>query len=152
MSTRSKRILIAVDGSDQAFEAVRYVAEMLNPDETKVVLFNVFSRLPENFFDVVDSPMIRQRLKEVRAWATQMKQAVDDFMGRATKLLEDHEFKGVEAIIQDRREGIARDIITKARESFDVVATGRRGMSELQDLALGSIATKLIGRLMKTPL
>ena len=54
--------------------------------------------------------------------------------------------------IQDRKEGIARDIIREARNGYDAVVTRRRGTTALRRVVLGSVATKLIAKLTFLPL
>jgi len=49
--------------------------------------------------------------------------------------------------IQDRKKGIARDIIREARNGYDAVVTRRRGMTGLRRIVLGSVATKLVEKL-----
>jgi len=54
-----RKILLAVDGSDQAFEAVRYVSRLFPPNRMEVVLFNVMTKVPESFWDVEKEPAFR---------------------------------------------------------------------------------------------
>ena len=49
MGKYKRRILLAVDGSDQAFEAVRYTSQLFPPNRLEVVLFHVMSKIPESF-------------------------------------------------------------------------------------------------------
>ncbi|MBI4775575.1 MAG: universal stress protein, partial [Deltaproteobacteria bacterium] len=57
MGNGQKRILVGVDGSEQAFEAVRYVAGMCSHGGVEIVLMNVMSEVPVMFYDldVVDN-------------------------------------------------------------------------------------------------
>ena len=52
MGKYKHRILLAVDGSDQAFETVRYVSRLFPPNRMVVVLFHVTSKIPESFWDI----------------------------------------------------------------------------------------------------
>jgi nucleotide-binding universal stress UspA family protein len=54
--------------------------------------------------------------------------------------------------IQERKVGIARDIIHESQKDYDGVVVGRWGISMLKDFLWGSIANKLIGRLINIPL
>ena len=56
MSSNRKKILLAVDGSNQSLEAVRYVSENFSPQEIKVVLLHVLSKKPEVFYDLEKVP------------------------------------------------------------------------------------------------
>ena len=57
-----KKILLAVDGSDQAFEAVRYVSRLLPPNRMEVVLFHVMTKVPESFWDIEKEPTFRDNV------------------------------------------------------------------------------------------
>jgi nucleotide-binding universal stress UspA family protein len=54
--------------------------------------------------------------------------------------------------IQNRKKGIARDIIREARNGYDAVVTRRRGMTGLRRIVLGSVATKLLAQITFVPL
>jgi len=149
-----RRLLIAVDGSEQSFEAVRYASQVLPPGKMKVVLFHVQSKIPESFWDIEKDPSFRHRLAPVAAWAMQQEKAMEEFMERSRQLFVD---RGVpeEAVtikIQERQVGIARDIAREAQKDYDAVVVGRWGVSKLKDLVWGSIANKLVGHLVQNPL
>jgi nucleotide-binding universal stress UspA family protein len=153
MGKHKGKILLAVDGSDQAFEAVRYVSQLFPPKGVEVVLFHALSKVPEGFWDVEKSPAFRQKLSSVAAWATREKTIIQEFMERARQLFLDRgvpEDK-VSVKIQEREKGIARDIITESQRGYDAVVLGRLGKSHLRDLVWGSVANKLIGRLTHVP-
>jgi nucleotide-binding universal stress UspA family protein len=54
--------------------------------------------------------------------------------------------------IQNRKKGIARDIIREARNGYLAVVTRRRGLTGLRRIVLGSVATKLVEKLTFIPL
>ena len=54
--------------------------------------------------------------------------------------------------MQERKKGIARDIITESQRGYDSVVVGRLGKSHLKDLVWGNVANKLIGRLTYLPI
>jgi len=147
------RILLAVDGSDQAFEAVRYVSQLFPPKRMEVVLFHVATKVPEGFWDVEKSPAFKHKLSSAAAWATQEQTQVQEFMDRARQLFLDRGFPEdkVSVKIQERKKGIARDVITESKRGYDAVVVGRLGKSQLKDLVWGSVADKLIGRLTHVP-
>jgi nucleotide-binding universal stress UspA family protein len=149
-----KKILLAVDGSEQAFEAVRYVSRLLPPNRMEVVLFHVMTKVPESFWDIEKEPTLRQKIGETGAWESRQNKEIQEFMGRARCLFLDKNVPehAVEIKIQERKVGIARDIIHESQKDYDGVVVGRWGMSMLKDFLWGSIANKLIGRLMHIPL
>ena len=73
MSKYKRKILLAVDGSDQALDAVRYVSQLFPPNRMTVVLFHVMNEIPESYWDIKKNPAFRHKLAHVAAWATQQK-------------------------------------------------------------------------------
>ncbi len=153
MGKHKGKILLAVDGSDQAFEAVRYVSQLFPPKRMEVVLFHALSKLPEGFWDVEKSPAFKHKLSSAAAWATREKTVIHEFMERARQLFLDQGFPEDKVIvkIEERKKGVARDIITESQRVYDAVVVGRLGKSQLKDLVWGSVADKLIGRLTHVP-
>jgi nucleotide-binding universal stress UspA family protein len=149
-----RRILLAVDGSEQAFEAVRYVSRLLPPNRMEVVLFHVMTKVPESFWDMEKEPTLRQKIGDTGAWESQQKKQIQEFMERSRCLFLDKNVPedAVGIKIQERKVGIARDIIHESQKNYDGVVVGRWGMSMLKDFLWGSIANKLLGRLTHVPL
>ena len=52
MATSKRKFLLAVDGSNQAFEAVRYASQLFSSERMEVVLFHVLTKFPESFWDI----------------------------------------------------------------------------------------------------
>jgi nucleotide-binding universal stress UspA family protein len=154
MGQYKRRILLAVDGSDQAFEAVRYVSRLLTPNRLEVVLFHVMSKIPDSFWDIEKNPIFRHQLAPVAAWATQQQTAIHEFMEKSRQLFANRGVpEGAVSIkSQERQVGIARDIAREAQKDYVSVVVGRWGVSKLKDLVWGSTANKLIGQLIHIPL
>ncbi|MEJ2234626.1 MAG: universal stress protein, partial [Syntrophobacterales bacterium] len=92
MGKYKRRILLAVDGSDQAFEAVRYTSQLFPPNRLEVVLFHVMSKIPESFWDIEKNPTFRHQLAPVAAWATQQQAAMQEFMEKSRQLFVEQGF------------------------------------------------------------
>ena len=154
MGKYKQRILLAVDGSDQAFEAVRYVSQLFPPNRLEVVLFHVTSKIPESFWDIEKNPTFRHQLAPVAAWAVQQQAAIQEFMEKSRQLFVEQGVpeEAVSIKSQERQVGIARDIVREAQKDYDSVVVGRWGVSKLKDLVWGSIANKLVGHLTHIPL
>ncbi len=154
MGKYKRRILLAVDGSDQAFEAVRYTSQLFPPNRLEVVLFHVTSKIPESFWDIEKNPTFRHQLAPVAAWATQQQATIQEFMDKSRQLFVEQGFpeEAVSIKSQERQVGIARDIAREAQKDYDLVVVGRWGVSKLKDLVWGSIANKLVGHLIHIPL
>jgi len=154
MGKYRRKILLAVDGSDQAFEAVRYVSQMFPPNRMEVALFHVTSKIPESFWDIEKNPVLKHQVATIHAWGFQQQKEMQEFMEKARQLFVDRGVPEGAVIVksQERQAGIARDIMLEAQKNYDAVVVGRWGMSKLKDLVWGSIANKLIGHLAHPPL
>lgn len=152
-SSARKKMLLPVDGSEQALEAVRYVSRILPPDRTEIELFHVMTKIPESFWDLEKEPAFQHKIANIRAWEIQQEKIVNDFMENAGRLLLDAGFArdSFKINIQERKEGIARDIVAQSRNDYAAVVLGRTGLSELKDLVVGSIANKIMERVTHIP-
>jgi len=149
-----KKILVAVDGSNQALEAVRYVSRILPSEQMDVVLYHVMTKIPESFWDLEKEPAFQSKIINIKAWETQQEKMIEDFMDKAERILLEAGIprEMVRVNIHERREGIARDIVTESTRGYAAVVVGRTGLSELKDLVLGSIANKLMEKLTHVPI
>ena len=155
MITREhKRILLAVDGSKYALGAVRYISNILSPRNTDVVMFHVHNKIPESYWDLEREASPGWRVNEVRAWEREYEKALKKYMEKAIGIPQRLGFPedSIKLKILKRKKGIARDIVMEAKSGYNCVVVGRRGMSKLKDLVLGSISTKLTERLDFIPL
>jgi nucleotide-binding universal stress UspA family protein len=154
MGRYKRKILLAVDGSDQALNAVRYVSQLFPANRLAVVLFRVMNEIPESYWDIKKNPAFSHKLAHVSAWAIQQKMHVQDFIEGAKELLTDQGVpeEAVSIKMKERQAGVARDIVREAQKDYDAVVVGRWGVSKLKDLLWGSIAGKLVGHLVHVPL
>ena len=154
MGKYRRKILLAVDGSDQSFEAVRYVSHLFPPNLLEVVLFHVTSTIPESFWDIEKNPVLKHQVATIHAWGFQQQKEMQKFMEKARHFFVDRGVPEGAVIVksQERQVGIARDIIREAQKDYDAVVVGRWGVSKLKDLVWGSIASKLVGHLVHVPL
>src|SRR5210317_93941 len=106
------RILLAVDGSDQAFEAARYVSQLFAPNRIDVVLFHVTPKIPESFWDLEEDPELMLKKAAPSGSEHQQEKAIREIMDRARQLFLDRGVPedAVKVKIQERQVGIARDI------------------------------------------
>ena len=142
------RILVPVDGSEHSLQTVRYVSSILNRDRFEVVLFHVATRVPESFIDFEKRvPAYRYRIVSIEAWEQQQQKGIREFMEKARGILLDAGFpdEAITLKIDDRKVGIARDIAAESRNGFKALVVGRRGLSDLKDFMLGSVAEHVLG-------
>ncbi|MFY9704404.1 MAG: universal stress protein, partial [Desulfobacterales bacterium] len=53
---KQKKILVALDGSERSMLTVKYITKMTPFEDMKIVLFNVFSGVPESYWDLEREP------------------------------------------------------------------------------------------------
>ncbi|OQX62964.1 MAG: hypothetical protein B5M55_07550 [Desulfococcus sp. 4484_242] len=145
--------LLALDGSDDAFETVRYVSRIPTLKDTPMVLFSVFSRIPDAYWDLEKEPGYRWKLGEIRAWETHRMRELKDHMAGAREILVKAGFSpdAIETRLHERNKGIARDIIHEAEQGYFALVAGRKGTGRIRGIFLGSVADKLLERLATIP-
>lgn len=154
IDSKAKKVLIAVDGSRRSIAAVRNFAR-LNPfHQAEVVLFHVYSGVPECYWDLEKEPKSVKVVKHVKAWEKEQKRAIAETMDRARRILWQSGFpkEKVTVKIRNRRQGFARDIVAEAKNGYDAVVIRRRGRGALRSMVMGSVATKLLEKLTFVPL
>jgi nucleotide-binding universal stress UspA family protein len=155
MEAEHRKILVALDGSEQSFEAARYVSRIVPPEKTEVVLFHVMSKIPEAYWDLEKYPAgYRAGIIGAHAWEVQQRRQMEEFMDRTRKTMVEAGFPeaAVRAEMHERKVGIARDIVFESQRGYNCVVAGRTGASQIKDIILGSIAGKLVGKMAHAPL
>jgi len=151
---RGKRILVALDGSEPALETVRYLSKFPSLQDRGIVLFTVFGKVPEYYWDLKAAPALRARVMEIQSWQTQQSLDLDAYMKDARDVLLKAGFatERVEIVIHERETGIVRDIIQEARKGYEAVVAGKRGLGKIAGIVLGSAAMKLLQGISFAPL
>jgi nucleotide-binding universal stress UspA family protein len=149
MNLNRNRILLIVDGSDQSFQTAEYASKVFVPERTEVTLFHVMNKVPDTFWDWEEDPLVPQHIDYMKGWEAQKEEKMREFMTSAQQIFLDAGFpkEAVSWKIQKRESGIARDIISEAHKGYDALVVGRKGLSTLDDQMLGSVATKILGKL-----
>ena len=152
--TIGQRLLAAVDASDYSQSVIKYICRMIPPEGKKVVLLSVRHCIPEAFWDIQPGSCRVSTLHSALAWENSQKKHLDDFMATAKKMLLEagYDEKGIEVKIEDIITGVARDIIAESHSGYAAVLVGRKGFSQIKELVLGGVSTKLVNRLTETPL
>jgi nucleotide-binding universal stress UspA family protein len=147
----ARNILIAVDASEHSFEAVRYAGYILPREGTRITLLHILDPTPaddwgmdpatDSSFESMDAPALHARQEAV----------IQVFMKRAADMLKDLGYleDAVKMLIKERELSVARDISREAEADYDALVVGRRGMSAVRDLIIGSIANKLVTHLTR---
>ncbi len=154
MNRKINKILLAIDASEQSMEAVKYVSKMFPPERSSVVIFHLINKIPEVFWDLEKTPEFHSKVVVARAWELEQKKIVNEFMEKAKGILLGAGFpeKMLEIKINNRKIGLARDILKESKQGYNAVAIGRTGTSKIKDILLGSVAFKLIDKMGEIPL
>ena len=154
MEEQKQKILVAVDGSKQALNAVRYVARIMDPLSTIVVLFNIENEMPEWVRDFENTPYNRSQTASVKQWALSRKKIIKAFFNEARDLLKNAGFadENIISVIRSKKVSIAQDILDESLDDYAAVVMGRSGISKLKDMLFDSFAQNLIGKIKDIPL
>ncbi len=149
--SRLMRVLLVVDGSEHAGQAVRYLANFPLPKQCSIHLMHVIPPIYEVDFITqawptgmdVTPPIpienIEERLKE--------QAEADEKYGQDLLQQTQHPFQefGLETKTVLERGDAATQIINYAKEAeIDLIVAGSRGLSQVQSWLLGSLSRKLV--------
>jgi len=149
-----KKLLVLFDGSKPSQQTLTYLEQLAPFKNAKVVLFHVFSGIPECYSDLERTPQYQQAISQMIDWENHQKKEIETFAENARQTLVDAGFgpDSVEIRIQKRQIGIARDILKEAEEGkYTAVVMRRRGISALESVVVGSVANKLFAKLTFCP-
>jgi nucleotide-binding universal stress UspA family protein len=143
----AKKILVALDDSENAMRAVNFIAQLFN-DDTKVTLFSVITDTA-SICDM-DSPELIPYFKAQQSnfclLEDKKKELVNEALQRGKEILLKEGFKEKNITIKAdvKKKGVARDIVKEAISGHDLIVVGRRGVSGVKDFLLGSISQKVL--------
>jgi hypothetical protein len=152
-ATVSRKILIAVDGSDQALEAVRYAAALVPPAGTEIVLFYVGTGFPEVFWDMKSNPLYQNQKRGVMGWLADNQLVIGEFKEKALNILKCAGFSepAVTTKTQAQKTCVLKDILQESYQDYSAIVVGRTGMSRFKDIVIGSMAYKLAKQVKHIP-
>lgn len=150
-----KRILIAVDGSSHSLDAVNYVAFQCRGLKTEVTLLYVFPMASDELVCQINvNGEFRRAIQEkYNEFNRECERMAQDSIDRAKDVLIELGMAPelISGVPQMWQSGIARDILKEARKGYDAVVVGRRGISRIEALLLGSVSTKVVQASDSTP-
>ena len=142
-----KKILVALDDSENSLRAVEFVSRTFTPDH-EITLFSVLqdvTALYEHYSPELTPYFLTQR-DAFTSLDDKKRDLIQDAAEKARDLLVKAGFeeKNIKVIIEDQKKGIARDIINEAGAGYDAIVMGRRGLSGLTGFILGSVSQKVL--------
>jgi nucleotide-binding universal stress UspA family protein len=142
----AQKILIALDDSENALRCVELAAKSFSADNT-IVLFNVM--LDTAALCHMESPeltpLFRSQQSAFCTLEDKKRELVMAAMQKAKQVLLSAGFteKNIEIKVENKKLGVARDILAEADKGYDMIVMGRRGISGLKEFFLGSISQKV---------
>ena len=148
-----KLILLALDGSDQSMEAVKYVSSAVNLSKAEIVLVSILGKVPDFYLDWQKDSKAAKHAEQLQAWDEYKETKIRECMEKASGLLEAAAGPGktVTCTVQKRKEGIARDLICECKYGYNAVAFGRSGLGRMDESMMGSIASKMFINVADAP-
>ena len=148
------KILIAVDGSEQSLNAIRYAAGIFSPKNTHIVLFHIQPKISELFSDLGAYPYYKRQMTGLKRWATDQKTDVVNTMESAAVYFKQKGFPETAITIKTptRTLGVTDDIVKESYNDYQAVVVGRTGVSRFKDWVLKSTAMKLVSKIKHIPI
>jgi nucleotide-binding universal stress UspA family protein len=142
----NKKLLVAIDGSRNSLAALDYLHHLSRHcSNLQLVLFHVLPPVPPVYKEALYKDAIAQ--KYLLQWKEKHLAAIEQVLKKSKdKLLRwGWEDSQVQIKAQEKRVGLARDILFEARQGlYDAVVVGRRGLSKAQEFFLGSVSGKVL--------
>lgn len=142
----AKKILLAIDDSENAIRAVEFVANIFTTDSL-ITLFNVVQDTAT--MCEMNSPELTPYFTSQQSSFCLLEEKKKDLVAKAlqkskTILLDaGFEEKNITIKAELKKNGIARDIIKEAQSDYNLIVMGKRGVSGIKDFLLGSISQKV---------
>ena len=141
-----KKILLAIDDSENAQRAVQFVATFFTTD-SHITLFNVISdtaalcemNSPEL------TPYFLSQQSSFCILEDKKKELVNEAIDKAKEILLEAGFeeKNIAVKLETKKSGVARDIVNEAKSGYSAIVMGMRGLTGIKDFILGSISHKV---------
>ena len=147
------RILLAVDGSPQAMEAVRYVSYLFPSDRTHIVLYNIGYETSKLYSDLDANPLYRSKIADIKRWMAEDRISMGSFMETAEKTLHNAGYakEDVEIKVQQKGLGVVDDIIRETYNPYNAIVVGRTGTSRFKDALMKSVAFHIVSKIKHIP-
>ena len=154
MNNKERKFLLAVDGSPHSLNAVSYAAQYCSPAGIKVNLMHVIPTAPEILWDLEKDTHFKEKMKEKYVqWTRNARKLAQQFLNEAMDLLAESGISenDVGVPLQERKVGIARDIIEESVRGYEAVVVGRAGLSRRDGPFLGSVSHKIVEKIQEIP-
>ncbi len=142
-----KRILVAIDDSENAMRAVTFISNSFTLDH-KITLFSV---IPDTAaICEMYSPELHPLFLSQRDAFCSIEDGKKDLVNEATNKARDNllqagfEEKNITIKVGSSKKGVARDIVNEAHSGYSTIVLGKKGLSGIKEFFLGSISQKVL--------
>ena len=141
-----KKILVALDDSENAMRSVSYLAENFNKD-SHITLLSIVQDTAS--LCEMNSPELTPYFKSQQGnfcvLEDKKKELINAALLKAKTILLDAGYKeeNLELKVNIKKRGVARDIIDESKLGYDLLIMGRRGVSGIKEFFLGSVSQKV---------
>lgn len=152
---KQKKILVAIDHSQQSIDAAAYISAMLHPSEYNVTLFHVDSDLFDIFFDYDDRPPSEVTgSSHFSDWMNIQRHSIDDNMEQAKRMFVSRQFpeEAIHIVKHPLDKGVTRDILNESRKGYSLLVIGKSGSNRVSEGLTGTVTAKLLSRTFHIPL
>lgn len=150
-----EKILVSIDGTEASQKAIDYLTKMSGIiKHCEITLFHVLPSVPPEMLEDggSENPDVERELKEERdeeidKWEDQLKAETKKVFEDSKKRLLDSGMgkDQIKTKISVRSADIGKDIVDTAQKGgYSTIVVGRRGVSFLKELALGSISYRVV--------
>jgi nucleotide-binding universal stress UspA family protein len=147
----SMKVLIAMEGVPEVRELSYYTAELFGPcPGLSYTFMHIMPPIPPKFWDdghILNSAEQKDRQGRIEKWKTEWIDSVSRYMSEGRDLLLERGVgeQGVERLILETKQGIARDLLNEIdAHRFQIVVMGKKSFREQKPFLMGSHASKIL--------
>jgi len=153
MVDTKRKILVAIDGSEQALEAVKYVSRIFSSALTQIDMLCIGTGFPNVYSVMKEQEIYGSGLEGVKKWVTNNQLDIGKFKEKACNLLVKAGFKEDRIVFRAKstKINILKDIIQESYQGYKALVVGRTGKSRMKDATVGSMAYRLTEKIRHIP-
>jgi nucleotide-binding universal stress UspA family protein len=142
-NNKSKRIIIAIDGSAGSMRAVRCVGAFLDPDECEILLCHVIRSLSVQQMGAKELFGPKHEADWIAANQRKIIPVIDEAKGQLKKAgLSEKQISSEILAYQKSRAAAIVNIATKG--GYDTIVLGRRGLTSVGEFKIGRVSRKVL--------
>jgi nucleotide-binding universal stress UspA family protein len=132
---------------------VRYVGRVISK-QAKMVLLHVMGEAPEAFRDMNLDSSAGKVEYPLHVWKVHQEEFVNEFITKAHEILVDSGMTQDAVAVKTKTitAGIARDIFNESHQDYSALVIGRTGVSKIEEITMGSVASKLVETISHIPI